>query len=466
VIPPGDTCSIDVKFNPTIIGNKQALLRIESNDALNPVMSVSLKGRGLEGYLNNMGYSDFGEVMLGDSVRNEYILKNIGNTSLVIQGMFLQNGDDGDFYYSGLPDIPFSIDDGDSIIYYITFRPTAEGERTIVQRIYSTYMDITAELSGTGVIPLYEVSGEVRLPDNSLVDQGWIWMVNLDENSPYHTYYYKPLEGATSFTFIKLPEITATFHFDPDEGTFPGYIRTYYGNVPFQELATTVYLDHDISNLQIILLEAPDPGDGSGSVSGSMHEEDGAKKSVSIRNGRYQGAGTPLDSVPVYLVDLEGNIVHADVTDEQGEFDFMKITQGDYMLKADYLGYPMAAGNDTLQITGENEKFEIVAVVSSETITSSVARITGMDETTLPAEMKVYPNPFRDYLWISTGDAVTGEFSYSLTELSGRVLLNGKVRHDTGNERVRLHTDGLEPGCYLLHIGSDNLERTMMVVQQ
>jgi hypothetical protein len=80
--------------------------------------------------------------------------------------------------------------------------------------------------------------------------------------------------------------------------------------------------------------------------------------------------------------------------------------------------------------------------------------------------MKVYPNPFRDYLWISTGDAVTGEFSYSLTELSGRVLLKGTMRHDTGIERVRLHTGDLEPGCYLLHILSDNQERTMMVVRQ
>lgn len=466
VIPPGDTCSIEVMFNPTIIGNKQALLWIESNDAINPVMSVSLKGRGLEGYLNNLGYNDFGEVALGDSLRNEYILKNIGNTSLVIQGMYLQNGNDEDFYYTGLPDIPFSIDDGDSIIYYITFRPSAEGVRNIVQRIYSTFMDITAELSGTGVVPSYTVAGEIRLPDNSLVDQGKIYIYITDKDSPNYGGYSKPLYGATSFSFIHLPEDTITARFDPDEASYPGYIRTYYGDVAFYEEAATVYLDHDINNLQITLLEAPDPGDGSGSASGSLHEEDGAKKSVSVSNGRYQGEGTPLDSVPVYLVDMEGNIVHADVTDEQGEFDFMQIAQGDYMLKADYQGYPMSAGNDTLKITGENEEYEIVAVVTNEEIASSITRITGTEETTLRAEMKVYPNPFRDYLYISTGDAAPAEYSYWLTELSGRVLQSGRVEQGNRNERTRLDTGTLNPGCYLLRIRSDNQERTMMVVRQ
>lgn len=466
VIPPGDTCSIDVRFNPTIIGNKQALLRIESNDPANTVKSVSLKGRGMEGLLNNIGYNSFGEVALGDSLRNEYILKNIGNTGLVIQGMFLQNGDDEDFYYSGLPDIPFSIDDGDSIVYYITFRPTAEGERNIVQRIYSTFMDITAELSGTGVIPTYEVGGEIRLPDNSLVDQGWIWILNLDEDSPYHTLFYKPLEGATSFDMGVLPEMTITAWFDPDEASYPGYIRTYYGDVPFREQATTVHLDHDLNNLQITLLEAPDPGEGSGSASGSMHEEGGEKKSVGVSSGPYQGEGTPLDSVPVYLVDMDGSIVHADVTDGQGEFGFTEIAQGDYMLKADYMGYPMSTSNDTLHMTGENDVFEIVAIVSSEEIASSITRVTGMQETGFFQELNVYPNPFREVLNISIGHFAADELSYRLTELSGRVLLHGSVEHLNGDGHIRLDTDALSSGCYLLRIRSENQEKTMMVVRQ
>ncbi len=466
VIPPGDTCSVAVRFNPTIIGNKQALLRIESNDPVNPVISVTLKGRGMQGILNNLGDPDFGEVALGDSVQHNYILKNIGNTSLVVQGMFLQNGDTNDFYYTGLPDIPFSIDDGDSVVYYINFRPTAEGKRTIVQRIYSTFGDITAELSGTCTIPTFEVQGEIRLPDNSLVDQGWIWMVNLEENSPYPTYRYKPLEGETGFTFILVPEMTVTFHFDPDEASFPGYIRTYYGDVPFRELATTVHVDHDISNLQITLLEDPDSGNGTGSVSGSMHEEDGAKKSVSTRFGHYQGEGTPIDSVPVYLVDLEGNIVHADVTDEQGKFDFMQIAQGEYLLKADYLGYPMSDDNDTLKISVQNAVYEIVAVVSNEEIASSIIKITGIRGASILSQLKVYPNPFSEDLTISTGIAGNKTLSYQLTELSGRILRRGIVHCNNGKGLIRLDTETLEPGCYLLGIRISGHVRYLNVIRQ
>ena len=72
ILTPGDTCHVDVRFNPEIIGNKHAMLWITSNDPLNPEEGVSLKGEGLQGILWDYGSQDFGEVNLGDSAVNEY----------------------------------------------------------------------------------------------------------------------------------------------------------------------------------------------------------------------------------------------------------------------------------------------------------------------------------------------------------------------------------------------------------
>ncbi|MEN8155453.1 MAG: choice-of-anchor D domain-containing protein [Bacteroidota bacterium] len=465
VIHPGSTCPVNVRFNPTIIGQKQALLWIESNDPANPTEGVGLSGLGVDGILWDYGSLSFGGVALGDLVIHEYKLKNVGNTNLVVQGVYLQNGDTDDFYYTDLPEPSFSIADGDSVTFNLVFKPTAEGERSVMLRIFSTGGSLTREVTGTGMIPDYQIEGEVRLPDNNLVDQGWIWVINLDENSPHHQYHYKPLEGAESFTFTQLPEVNVTLRFDPDEATYPGYIRTYYGDKPFIEEAESFLLDHDVQNLLITLLEAPFPGTGSGEASGSLVEEGGKKAAMKVSEGVYEGDGVPLESVPVYLTSLTGQIEYADITGTDGAFSFGQISQSSYLFKSDYKGYPMSADNDTLKVTKENQQFDIVAVVSSGEIAVAVSELTGLDEAPELC-LNVYPNPFSGKLIISIEGTVCDHLGYEILDMTGRILIRGDEACGETGRRIELNTEQLSNGSYILKLQTEEWGRQICIVRQ
>jgi len=71
-----------------------------------------------------------------------------------------------------------------------------------------------------------------------------------------------------------------------------------------------------------------------------------------------------------------------------------------------------------------------------------------------------YPNPARDEIYIVT-DATDG-FHYSLSELSGRILLAG---FSAANE-TSVDTRALMPGVYLLHIRSGHPYGNRLVLIQ
>jgi len=47
-IESNDECTIDVIFSPKEKGRKEASIRIQSNDPLNPIVSIGLTGIGAE----------------------------------------------------------------------------------------------------------------------------------------------------------------------------------------------------------------------------------------------------------------------------------------------------------------------------------------------------------------------------------------------------------------------------------
>ena len=164
VLLPGDTCHVDVRFNPEIIGNKHAMLWITSNDPLNPEEGVSLKGEGLDGILWDYGSQLFGEVNLGDSAVNEYYLKNQGNTNLVVQGIYIENGNVDDFYYSDFPEPSFSIPAGDSVVFNLIFKPIEEGPRSVFSRYTQQEEILPGRLVEQAYCPVIILEGKYGFP--------------------------------------------------------------------------------------------------------------------------------------------------------------------------------------------------------------------------------------------------------------------------------------------------------------
>ena len=84
-----------------------------------------------------------------------------------------------------------------------------------------------------------------------------------------------------------------------------------------------------------------------------------------------------MDSIWVYLLDSEtDNILSYDVTDADGNFEFKNLENGDYKFIADFMGYPMDPSNESINITGDNQKFTIAAVVANNKISAALANKT------------------------------------------------------------------------------------------
>ncbi len=302
-------------------------------------------------------------------------------------------------------------------------------------------------------MPTYSIEGEIRLPDNGLADQGNIIVWNMDENSPYPIWWYKPLEGAESFKFVNLPQVNFTLRFDPDEASYPGYLKTYLGDTPYMEDAVVYLLDQDIDEVVIHLLEAPLPGPGTGVVSGSLFEEGGKKTGLKLKSGNYDGDGVPLENVSVYLCDMAGEITHSDVSDSNGEFDFVSISQGNYLLKVDYNAIPMDDQNDTLKVTEENQEFEILAIISESKISCGITNLSTSTGIWESVNLNVYPNPFADKLYLELNTFNNEDLIFEVYDLSGRCILNGiRKRSSFPEEKFQLDTKKLKEGYYLMKL--------------
>lgn len=72
----------------------------------------------------------------------------------------------------------------------------------------------------------------------------------------------------------------------------------------------------------------------------------------------------------------------------------------------------------------------------------------GIAEIDLGIALEVYPNPTRDELILQIEGIVTSEYSYRLTDLSGKLIELGQI---SGNQ-TRIDASGLSAATYLLHV--------------
>ncbi len=374
LIMPGDSCEIEVAFVPDSIGEKIARLQIYSNDPVDSLLYIDLSGMALEPILFSYGNLDFGEVELGDSSTSNYIIKNVGNAILDIQTIDIEGDDASDFYYMGLPDVPFSIDPEDSVIIELVFRPGSLGEKVAQLVVSSNDIDLDSEISGVCVEPVFAVEGSAVTQNNTVVNQGKIFLFNLDANT---TNYSKPISGKDTFRIVSPVVGTYTLRYDPDHEIYPGYLNTYLGDTPFYEEATQFTLDKDTSYILIRLAPVPPAPEGDGEISGNLVDEQG-EGGGRIEYGRYAANGVPVEDAMVLLLNSENEIIDYDFTDASGYFEFQNIPSGSYQFYADYLFYPMDLTNDNLVLDENNKSLEIVAVVENDMISARLAETTGL----------------------------------------------------------------------------------------
>lgn len=87
---------------------------------------------------------------------------------------------------------------------------------------------------------------------------------------------------------------------------------------------------------------------------------------------------------------------------------------------------------------------------------NDVVVATGLNEAGVLAASSLYPNPAAELVTIDLG-ATLGNVSYTITDLTGRAVLNGNLN----NTRTRLQVDGLNSGLYTVTLRSLGSVKTM-----
>ena len=127
-IPAGGNLNLVVKFAPSEEGECSTILTISSDDPDNPVMNVSLTGRGMEEPVPDIALlvdeHDFHDVPLGSSADWTMTVSNRGAAALTVYEVFSDHAD----YTVPAPQFPQIVAAGESLDVTVRFTPSGNGE--------------------------------------------------------------------------------------------------------------------------------------------------------------------------------------------------------------------------------------------------------------------------------------------------------------------------------------------------
>lgn len=101
------------------------------------------------------------------------------------------------------------------------------------------------------------------------------------------------------------------------------------------------------------------------------------------------------------------------------------------------VAYTTATGTDGSVSQGVQQAYEITM-------------ISGVEETNINLEMKVYPNPVTNYLTLTVGD--TDDLDYQLSDMNGNVLESNIVKSNS----TTIKMEELSTATYFLKVMSNN----------
>jgi hypothetical protein len=161
-VAPGGIHNLDVRFSPTSVDSKTAILHVTSTDPDENPVDVALSGTGtaapdIELAPNSYAY---GSVPVGGNVVKTFAVRNLGNSNLLVTSTSFVGGQSGEFSVtSGAA--PFTVPPGDSHNIDVRFVPTSVGAKSTTLRFSSNDPDenpLNVTLSGTGSGPDIDVT--------------------------------------------------------------------------------------------------------------------------------------------------------------------------------------------------------------------------------------------------------------------------------------------------------------------
>lgn len=79
--------------------------------------------------------------------------------------------------------------------------------------------------------------------------------------------------------------------------------------------------------------------------------------------------------------------------------------------------------------------------------------------------LNIYPQPAGKYIWIETNNELNGEYSISIFDLNGNIVIKNTAVHFQNGKSNGIDLQSLEAGSYVLKIAKDNIIRMQKIIK-
>ena len=208
--------------------------------------------------------------------------------------------------------------------------------------------------------------------------------------------------------------------------------------------------------MHVYLLDSPENGIGTASVSGLLTEINGDSDKSQV-----------LVNTPVYLADAQdGCYMAAGITGDGGEFCFSHLVVGEYHLKVEHLGSVRYDEQAILKIETDGLHFEIEVVLDGNRMTTN---ITGNRST-------VYLNPLDRGISFKPNPSLDGKLNLimkdsfkrlklEISDLAGWIVRTIDLDEIQAGHQNAVDLEDLEKGTYIIEISTsrDRLSKQLVL---
>lgn len=250
--------------------------------------------------------------------------------------------------------------------------------------------------------------------------------------------------------------------FSPGEEYYPVYFPSYYGDVrQWQEAQSITLLDTIPKDIHLIKSEIIKHG--LNNIKGNLIYTDNSsyEENIFLPNWYlFDPPGIPqvglARHIPVSLLSSEGELLKYQLTDNNGEFDFQHMDDGEYKLHFEKANLEMQYSTHST----DNMEESITYVIDSHSIHLI---ITGNNINTINQNINIFPNPVISECYVKMPEHYSGEIRISICDMSGRVLIDKQALINK-NISPKLDLKNLKSGMYIFKIqNSDFIYETKLM---
>lgn len=234
--------------------------------------------------------------------------------------------------------------------------------------------------------------------------------------------------------------------------TTGGDIAWYGINAPyFTDNWTETFIANTATGIDITVTPKTSLNEGTSTISGYIvKSEDLTPESApSVQRVKFAD-GAPVAGITVFLQRNDNqrndNVIAYTLTNAAGYFEFSGVGAGDYQVVVQIVGIESEVADVTISEDGETVElaYEVSETAVENTTPAGIGETEIMDD-----ELRIYPNPARDELFIQSAQPIENVTIYNL---SGTQMVNCQWAN-----RKYIDVSHLPAGIYLVKIGAKTI---------